>query len=60
MLDFGAHQREQAAVGFVVVVFRVVVEDGDAKAGVVFVACVYGGVDGDDAGAMQQTLAQVF
>ena len=60
MLDFGAHQGEQAAVGFVVVVFRVVVKDGDAKAGVVFVACVYGGVDGDDACAMQQAFAQVF
>ena len=60
MLDFGTHQGEQAAVGFVVVVFGVVVKDGDAKAGVVFVACVYGGVDGDDAGAMQQAFAQMF
>ena len=60
VLDFGAHQGEQAAVGFVVVVFGVVVKDGDAEAGVVFVACLNGGVDGDDAGAVQQAFAQVF
>ena len=60
VLDFGTHQYEQAAVGFIVVVFGVVVEDGYAQAGVVFVACFDGGVDGDDAGAVQQAFAQVF
>ena len=60
MLDFGAHQHEQAAVGFVAVVFGVVFEDGNAEAGVVFVARVYGGVYGGDAGTVQEAVAQVF